>query len=45
MALTDGGNVARQWLLQAMADPDVADGMGLFVANVPWDRGEKPTSA
>ena len=43
-ALTDGGNVARQWLLQAMADPDVVDGMGLFVANVPWDRGEKDIS-
>lgn len=43
-ALTDGGNVARQWLLQALADPDVADGMGLFLANVPWDRGEKDIS-
>ncbi|WP_103256588.1 FtsX-like permease family protein [Tabrizicola aquatica] len=37
-ALTDGGNVARQWLLQAMADPDVVDGIGLFVGNVPLDR-------
>ncbi|THD84758.1 FtsX-like permease family protein [Aliigemmobacter aestuarii] len=43
-ALADGGNVARQWLLQAMADPDVADGTGLFIANVPWDRGEKDIS-
>lgn len=43
-ALADGGNVARQWLLQAMADPDVVDGMGLFIANVPWDRGEKDIS-
>jgi len=43
-SLTDGGNVARQWLLQAMADPDVTDGMGLFLANVPWDRGEKDIS-
>jgi len=40
-SLTDGDNVARQWLLQAMADPDVTDGMGLFVANVPWNRGDK----
>ena len=24
--LTDGGNVARQWLLQAMGDPDVSAG-------------------
>lgn len=37
--LTDGANVARQWLWQALADPEVAEGMGLFVANVPWDRG------
>jgi putative ABC transport system permease protein len=43
-ALADGGNVARQWLLQAMADPDVADGTGLFLANVPWDRGERDIS-
>ena len=42
--LTDGGNVARQWLLQALADPDVTDGMGLFLANVPWDRGDKDIS-
>lgn len=38
--LTGGSNVARQWMLQALADPDVIDGMGLFVATVPWDRGE-----
>ncbi|KQB14272.1 FtsX-like permease family protein [Rhodobacter capsulatus] len=37
--LTDGANVARQWLWQALADPEVAEGMGLYVANVPWDRG------
>lgn len=43
-ALTDGGNVARQWLLQALADPDVTAGMGLFIANVPWDRGDKDIS-
>lgn len=43
-ALADGGNVARQWLLQAMADPDVTDGIGLFLANVPWDRGERDIS-
>jgi putative ABC transport system permease protein len=43
-SLTDGGNVARQWLLQALADPDVADGMGLFIANLPWDRGDKDIS-
>jgi putative ABC transport system permease protein len=43
-SLSDGGNVARQWLLQAMADPDVTDGTGLFIANVPWDRGDKDIS-
>jgi putative ABC transport system permease protein len=43
-SLTDGGNVARQWLLQAMADPDVTDGTGLFVANLPWDRGDNDIS-
>lgn len=43
-ALTDGGNVARQWLLQALADPDVADGMGLFIGNVPWDRRDADIS-
>lgn len=43
-ALADGGNVARQWLLQAIADPDVTDGMGLLLANVPWDRGAKDIS-
>ena len=43
-ALSEGGNVARQWLLQAMADPDVADGTGLFIANVPWDRAARDIS-
>lgn len=39
-ALSDGGNVARQWMLQALADPDVTEGMGLFVGNVAWDRAD-----
>ena len=38
-ALAEGGNVARQWMLQALADPDVVQGMGLFVGTAPWDRG------
>ncbi|GGK51611.1 FtsX-like permease family protein [Salinarimonas ramus] len=42
--LVDGGNVARQWMLQALADPDVVSGMGLFVAIVPWDRGDTDIS-
>lgn len=40
-ALAEGGNVARQWMLQSFADPDVIAGMGLFVRNAPWDRGDK----
>jgi putative ABC transport system permease protein len=43
-AIADGGNVARQWMLQALANPDVIAGMGLFVANVPWDRGQTDIS-
>ncbi|EPX77447.1 FtsX-like permease family protein [Litoreibacter arenae] len=38
-SMTDGGNVARQWMLQALADPDVEAGTGLFVGNVSWQRG------
>lgn len=37
-AMSEGGNVARQWMLQAMAHPDVAAGMGLFTASVSWQR-------
>jgi len=40
-ALSEGGNVARQWMLQALAHPDVTAGLGLFVGDVPWDRGER----
>ncbi|MCB8840617.1 FtsX-like permease family protein [Aurantimonas sp. VKM B-3413] len=36
--LVEGSNVARQWMLQALADPDVAQGVGLFVGKLPWDR-------
>lgn len=39
--LDEGGNVARQWMLQALADPDVAEGMALFVGNVPWERADQ----
>lgn len=38
-ALDEGGNVARQWMLQAFGDPDVVAGMGLLVGKAPWDRG------
>ncbi|MDP2737472.1 MAG: FtsX-like permease family protein [Pseudorhodobacter sp.] len=43
-ALAVGGNVARQWMLQAFADPDVAAGMGLFIANAPLKRGDTDIS-
>src|SRR5690606_5871505 len=43
-AMAEGGNVARQWMLQAMAHPDVTAGMGLFLANVGWQRGESSLS-
>jgi putative ABC transport system permease protein len=43
-ALDEGGNVARQWMLQAFADPDVIDGMGLFIAKAPWSRGNDDIS-
>ncbi len=39
-ALAEGGNVARQWMLQALADPDVAEAMRLFIGVVTWDRGD-----
>ncbi|UWR25186.1 FtsX-like permease family protein [Sulfitobacter sp. S223] len=37
-SMTEGGNVARQWLLQSLADPDVESGMGLFIGTVSWQR-------
>lgn len=43
-ALAVGGNVARQWMLQAFADPDVIAGTGLFIANAPLKRGDSDIS-
>jgi putative ABC transport system permease protein len=43
-ALAAGGNVARQWMLQAFADPDVIAGTGLFIANAPLKRGDTDIS-
>ena len=40
-SMTEGGNVARQWLLQALGDPQVVSGAGLFVGNVSWQRPTK----
>ncbi|MCF6232642.1 MAG: FtsX-like permease family protein [Rhodobacteraceae bacterium] len=37
-SMTEGGNVARQRLFQALADPGVTGGVSLFVANLAWER-------
>lgn len=37
-AMSEGSNVARQWLFQALADEDVIGGTGLFIAIVDWAR-------
>lgn len=36
--LTDGGNVARQHLWQAQADPEVTAGAALYIGNLVWSR-------
>ncbi len=43
-SMMEGGNVARQWIFQAMEDPAVNSGTGLFVANVSWQRSDKTLS-
>lgn len=43
-SMIEGGNVARQWLLQALADPDVTAGTGLFIGTVSWQRATKTLS-
>lgn len=40
-SMTEGGNVARQWLFQALAAPEVIAGTGLFVGTVNWARPDK----
>lgn len=39
-SMTEGGNVARQMLFQALADPDITGGVSLFVSNLVWERAE-----
>jgi len=39
--MTEGGNVARQWLFQALVDPDVVSGASLFVGNINWARATR----
>ena len=43
-SMTEGGNVARQWMFQALEDPEVIVGTGIFVANVSWQRTDKTLS-
>ncbi|MBM7069717.1 ABC transporter permease DevC [Actibacterium sp. 188UL27-1] len=38
--LTDGSNVARQRLFQAMSVPGVAEGAPLYMANLEWQRSD-----
>lgn len=42
--LTDGSNVARQRLFQALGVPGVSDGTPLFIANLEWQRADGSTS-
>jgi putative ABC transport system permease protein len=36
--LSEGANVPRQWLFQALADPGVTDAAALFVGDAVWER-------
>jgi putative ABC transport system permease protein len=42
--MTDGSNVARAHLWHAMADPEVVDGVALFVGTVTWSRESGDTT-
>jgi len=42
--LTDGSNVARQRLFQALGIPGVDDGTPLFIANLEWQRTDGTSS-
>jgi putative ABC transport system permease protein len=39
-ALTEGGNVARQWMFEALADPEVTEGLPLYIGMVNWNRAD-----
>ncbi|MBX9456920.1 MAG: FtsX-like permease family protein [Rhizobium sp.] len=43
-SMTEGSNVARQWMFQALADPAVVAGMGLFIGTVSWQRADNTLS-
>jgi len=42
--LTDGSNVARQRLFQALGVPGIADGTPLYIANLTWQRTDGTSS-
>ncbi len=42
--MTDGGNVARQHLWQALADPEVTDGAALYIGTVTWGAAAGDTA-
>ena len=37
-ALTEGGNVARQWMFQALADPDVVAATPIYIGMMNWQQ-------
>ncbi|WP_377509388.1 FtsX-like permease family protein [Octadecabacter sp. R77987] len=37
-ALTEGGNVARQWMFQALADPDVIAATPVYIGMMNWQQ-------
>lgn len=41
--LTEGGNVARAWMFQALADPGVAEAAALHLGMVDWARPDGET--
>jgi len=42
--MTDGSNVPRALLWRALADPEVADGVALYVGTVTWSRESGDTA-
>ena len=42
--ISEGGNVARQWLFHALAVDGVASGTGLFLANIEWSEIDGDTT-
>jgi len=42
--LTEGSNVARQWMLTALADPGITQGAALYVGNLQWKQAGHDTT-